>query len=424
MSADQTNESGAKATTCDITPGLGGCKSCLPRAEQQVNPLRESWWFKQLALLIGLQAAGLAFGLLLHTTAVGEIQFPQVGRSGHPVSAGNIPAGTAAVTTFAWVVAVQAIVCYLIFGRLYHRMREVSSSMSSALRRQGEELSRTREAVVIGLTHLAESRESEVEGHHERVGQLAGILARAASKRSEFAGEITPDFIRCIRSSAMLHDIGKVGIQDSILLKPGRLTVQERLQMEHHTRISSECLAKIESCLGDANFLGMAHRIALFHHERWDGTGYPASLHGDRIPLEARITAIADVYDALSSCRSYKNAYPHQVCIRMICESTGTQFDPRLVEVFLSIADQFSEISAPTLHSQAATIETDEPNHRPSQDPSDPSAASSDTMNLFGDTVDMAKDVVELCLEQAGEQIQPAADEESARVEEETTARS
>ncbi len=360
---------------------------------------------KQLALLVGLQAAGLAFGLLLHSTAVGEIQFPQAGSTGYPVTAGNIPAGTAAITTFAWVATVQAVVCYLIFGRLYHRMREHSSEMSSTIHRQNEELSRTREAVVVGLTHLAESRDGDVDRHHDRVGRLSELLARAASKRPEFAGQITPDFIRCIRISAMLHDIGKVGIQDAILLKPGRLTVSERLLMERHTRISSDCLARIESCLGDANFLGMAHRIALFHHERWDGTGYPASLYGDNIPLEARITAIADVYDALSSCRAYKKAYPHEVCIRLICESTGTQFDPRLIEVFLTIADQFTEVSSVAAQPAAAGVS--------SKDDALNSPEASDTVDLSGDTVDMTKDVIELCLEHAGQQAQSSFREEA-----------
>ena len=390
--------SGAETAACSVNPALGGCKSCLPRAERPTTTLRESWWLKQLALLVGLQAAGLAFGLLLHSTAVGEIRFPQAGSNGYPVTAGNLPAGTVAVTTFAWVATVQAIVCYLIFGRLYHRMREHSSEMSSTIHRQNEVLSRTREAVVVGMTHLAESRDGDVDGHHDRVGQLAELLAQAASKRPEFADQITPDFIRCIRISAMLHDIGKVGLQDAILLKPGRLTVRERLLMERHTRISSDCLARVESCLGDANFLGMAHRIALFHHERWDGTGYPASLYGDNIPLEARITAIADVYDALSSCRAYKKAYPHEVCIRLICESTGTQFDPRLIEVFLEVADQFAEVSA----AARPTAATAEPSRRKLDELRESNAASSETVDLSGDTVDMSNDIVELCLEQAG----------------------
>ena len=415
--ADQPGDTGMEAKTSSINPSLGRYESGLPHPERPPAPIRESWWLKQLALLIALQAAGLAFGLLLHSTALGGIQFPQAGDKGYPVTAGNLPPGTAAVTTFAWVATVQAIACYLIFGRLYHRMRQHSSEMSSTIHRQNEELSRTREAMVVGLSHLASTCDGDGDGHHDRVGQLAELLAQAASKRPEFAGQITPDFIRCIRISAMLHDIGKVGIQDAILLKPGRLTARERLLMERHTRISSDCLTRIESCLGDANFLGMAHRIALFHHERWDGTGYPASLYRDNIPLEARITAIADVYDALSSSRSYKKAYPHEVCVRLICESTGTQFDPRLIEVFLSVAGQFAELSVPDSDPLPATAETIAPSHQQSNESSEPAAASDNMVDLSSDTADMTDDVFELCLKQAGEQTQPTAVEESANAE-------
>ncbi len=379
--------------------------------------LRESWWMKQLAVLIGLQAGGLALGLFLHSTAVSDGQLPLAGNTGQPVSAGDLPAGAATVTTFAWVAAVQAIICYLVFGRLYHRMREHSAQMESVFRRQDDDLSRTREAIVVGMTHLAESRDGDGDGHHDRVGRLSELLARAAAQRPEFADQITPEFIRCIRVSAMLHDIGKVGIQDAVLLKPGRLTVQERRQMEQHTRISSECLARVESCLGDANFLEMAHRIALFHHERWDGTGYPASLYGDKIPLEARITAIADVYDALSSQRAYKKAYPHEVCIRLICESTGTQFDPRLIEVFLSIADQFESISSAPVEAAVQSASPTAASRVTTQQPASTSETvdpSGNTVDLSGETVDMAADVLELCLANTDRDAQPGTSNESS----------
>ncbi|MBI1311590.1 HD domain-containing protein [bacterium] len=225
-----------------------------------MRALRESWWMKQLGLLVLLQAGSLAFGLLLHSTAVGQIQFPRPDIGGNPLSAGTLPVGSAAVTTFVWIATLQAVFCYLVFGRLYHRMREHSAEMNSFVLRKDDELSRTREAIVVGMSQLAETREGDSDGHHSRVGQFSELLARAAAQHPEFADQITPDFIRCIRASAMLHDIGKVGVQDSILMKPGKLTVAERRVMEHHTRISSQCLGRMEACLGDANFLQMAHR--------------------------------------------------------------------------------------------------------------------------------------------------------------------
>ena len=154
--------------------------------------------------------------------------------------------------------------------------------------------------------------------------------------------------MRLIQISSALHDIGKVGIEDSILQKPGRLTDDERRRMQKHTAISSRCLNRIEACLGDANFLQMAHQIALFHHEWWDGSGYPTGLFGNQIPLAARIVAVADVYDALSARRVYKvykSAYPHEDCVAIIEAGSGTQFDPRLVEVFLGVQAKFAAIA-------------------------------------------------------------------------------
>jgi len=116
--------------------------------------------------------------------------------------------------------------------------------------------------------------------------------------------------------------------------------------MQRHTRISSSCLQEIETCLGDANFLQMAHEVALFHHERWDGSGYPTGLAGEQIPLAARIVSIVDVYDALAAKRPYKEPYEHDRCVAIITAGKGSQFDPRLVEVFLAIQDEFRLLTA------------------------------------------------------------------------------
>jgi response regulator RpfG family c-di-GMP phosphodiesterase len=160
-----------------------------------------------------------------------------------------------------------------------------------------------------------------------------------------YRDQITPAFIRLIGISSALHDIGKVGVEDQILLKPGALSDDERLRMQLHTRLGSDCIQEIETQLGTLNFLQMAREIALYHHERWDGRGYPTGLAGEAIPLAARIVAIADVYDALSVRRVYKTAMPHQQCVDIIRREAGKQFDPALVEVFLSIADEFAEIA-------------------------------------------------------------------------------
>jgi putative two-component system response regulator len=183
--------------------------------------------------------------------------------------------------------------------------------------------------------------------HPSRINiRYAEKLARTASQHPEFSGLISAGLIEKIRPSAALHDIGKVGIEDSILQKPGRLTDDERRRMQAHTRISGECLLQIQQCLGDSNFLTLAHEIAVFHHERWDGSGYPSKLAGEAIPLSARIVAIADVYDALSARRVYKDAYAHERCVGIIRSEFGKHFDPRLVDVFLEVELKFAQVAA------------------------------------------------------------------------------
>jgi HD-GYP domain-containing protein (c-di-GMP phosphodiesterase class II) len=135
-----------------------------------------------------------------------------------------------------------------------------------------------------------------------------------------------------------------VGIESSILTKPGELNVEERLQMQLHSNVGGDCIRNIERRLGSSNFLRMAREIAMCHHERWDGTGYPDGLAGEEIPLAARIVAVADVYDALATKRVYKPASPHEKCVAIIREGAGRQFDPDIVEVFLKIESQFREI--------------------------------------------------------------------------------
>ncbi|MBC7816346.1 MAG: HD domain-containing protein [Planctomycetaceae bacterium] len=203
----------------------------------------------------------------------------------------------------------------------------------------------TQQAVMFGLAHLAECRDPATGQHLRRMKHLARELAEAVHQHPKFQAAVTLDFLKQIEISAMLHDIGKVGISDEILLKPGKLTPDERREIEQHPLISSQCLRRIEEKLGPANFLQMAHEIALYHHERWDGRGYPFGRRGDAIPLSARIVAIADVYDALVSERVYKPAFPHEKCVAMIREGAGSQFDPDLVEIFLSIECRFADVS-------------------------------------------------------------------------------
>ena len=248
------------------------------------------------------------------------------------------------VTTLVWTTALMGICGYMATGRFCDEVDlERSKAMMEALR-QRQNLVRTRDAVIFGLAKLTESRDPETGDHLDRISMYATTLATALMNHPDFKDTVTPSFVRLIGISAALHDIGKVGVEDKILLKPGKLTACERAMMEDHSRIGAECLSEIERRLGRSNFLQMARDIAFSHHERWDGSGYPKGLRGEQIPLAARIVAIADVYDALVSRRVYKEPYPHDRCVATICEGSGTQFDSRIVETWLKVANRFRDI--------------------------------------------------------------------------------
>lgn len=247
--------------------------------------------------------------------------------------------------TLLWTAVLMGAILFMIItytqqNRSRHQVQPEVEALKHA-----QSLVRTQETVIFGLAQLADSRDSEVGGHLERIASYSSALATALRRRPEFRDEITTGFLQLIGISASLHDIGKVGIEDSILRKRGTLTSDERIRMQCHTEIGDACLKEIERRLGSTNFLQMAREIASAHHERWDGTGYPRGLAGEQIPLSARIVALADVYDALVCRRVYKEALPHEQCVATIAEASGTQFDPRIVEVFLEIEDQFRRIS-------------------------------------------------------------------------------
>lgn len=202
----------------------------------------------------------------------------------------------------------------------------------------------TRDVAIFALAKLAESRDPETGSHLERVRSYSRALAERLREHDVYSDQINYEFIKLIYLTSPLHDIGKVGIPDRILLKPGRLNDQEFEAMKLHTVVGAETLGALARQFPDASFLKMAHEIAMSHHERWDGTGYPHKLKGEDIPLAARIVAIADVYDALISKRVYKSAFSHTVARDMIVEEAGNHFDPKLVEIFAQYETDFEEI--------------------------------------------------------------------------------
>jgi response regulator RpfG family c-di-GMP phosphodiesterase len=190
--------------------------------------------------------------------------------------------------------------------------------------------------VISSFADLLEYRDNETGGHVVRTSQIVGILGVNLVLKSVFSSEVLSfETTDIMAKAAPLHDVGKVGIHDSILLKPGRLTVSEFEEMKQHTTIGGRILKQLLDKMPSQRYLDYAQRIALNHHERWDGSGYPGHRGGDDIPLEARIMSVADVYDALVSDRVYRKAMPREEAIALIKDGSGTQFDPRIIEVFL-----------------------------------------------------------------------------------------
>jgi putative two-component system response regulator len=200
------------------------------------------------------------------------------------------------------------------------------------------------------LAHLAETRDLETGKHLRRVQEYIRLLAEQLRSHPRFAAHYTELLnvrsINLIAQSAPLHDIGKVGIPDAILLKPGKLTVEEFEIMKTHTTIGYDALVRAEALLPTQNsFLQCAKEIALSHQEKWDGSGYPQGLKGDEIPISARLMAVADVYDALISRRYYKDGMAHEVAVDIIAKGAGQHFDPDIAAAFLEILPKIKQIA-------------------------------------------------------------------------------
>lgn len=212
----------------------------------------------------------------------------------------------------------------------------------------------TRDVAIFAMAKLAESRDPETGAHLERVMSYARVLAQQLPAMGHFGDQIDAEYIRLLYSTTPLHDIGKVGIPDVVLLQPGRLSDREFEIMKTHTTIGAQTLEAALARFPKTRFLHIARDIALTHHERWDGSGYPLRLKGDDIPLCGRIVALADVYDALTSRRVYKDAFGHDIARGIILDSAGKHFDPRVVDAFLAVEHTFSSIRDAYRQSAAA----------------------------------------------------------------------
>ncbi len=199
------------------------------------------------------------------------------------------------------------------------------------------------DAISVSIAELVECRDVTTGGHLKNTTAYFKILLEEVISREEYRGRIPKEDVRDLIRSAPLHDIGKIGINDEILRKASALDYNEFEYMKTHTILAKETFDKIMKETGETRFLTLARDLAYCHHERWDGTGYPNGLKGEEIPFYARILAIADVYDALTSHRTYKKAFTHRDALEIIRQGKGTLFDPELVEVFAGINDKFEQ---------------------------------------------------------------------------------
>ena len=225
-------------------------------------------------------------------------------------------------------------------------LRDKSEYLEKEVARRTREITVIQDVTMVALGSLAETRDNETGNHIRRTQHYVRLLAVELKDHPRFTRYLSAETTELIYKSAPLHDIGKVGIPDSILLKPGKLTVEEFEVMKGHTVLGRDSILAAEKLLDSpTSFLSIAREIAWSHHEKWDGTGYPRGLAGEDIPVPGRLMAVADVYDALISRRVYKPAIPHEKAVSMIRDGSGAHFDPDVVTAFLQISSHLAEIA-------------------------------------------------------------------------------
>ncbi|SEK17292.1 putative two-component system response regulator [Variovorax sp. OK605] len=233
-------------------------------------------------------------------------------------------------------------------------LHDRNAYLEEEVSRRTREVVAVQDATITMMASLAETRDSETGNHIRRTQLYVKALAEHLREHPRFAHYLSPRQIETLYKSAPLHDIGKIGIPDRILLNPGRLTPEEFEVMKTHTTIGRDAIASAQASLGvTAEFLVCAKEIAYGHQEKWDGSGYPQGLSGDEIPISARLMAVADVYDALISRRVYKEGMPHERAVQIIHDGRGAHFDPDMVDAFLAIATRFRAIAEQHRDSEA-----------------------------------------------------------------------
>lgn len=225
-------------------------------------------------------------------------------------------------------------------------LRDQNSFLEREVARRVREISAVQDITIYAMATLAETRDNETGNHIRRTQNYVITLATKLAEFPKYAVQLPRQDIELLYKSAPLHDIGKIGIPDRILLKPGRLTPEEFEIMKTHAAIGKDSIQAAEQLVGmPDSFLRFAKEIAGSHHEKWDGSGYPDGLAGEAIPLSARLMALADVYDALISKRVYKEAFSHEVARNLIVQGRGTHFDPAVIDAFIALEQDFIDIA-------------------------------------------------------------------------------
>ncbi len=230
-----------------------------------------------------------------------------------------------------------------LYNALIKTLKE-EKKQSDILNEKNEKINEMQRSLISALAELVESRDNDTGQHIKKTAKYVNIIAKKMQERDYYKTSLTDDFIENITYAAPLHDIGKIQVSDMILLKPGKLTDEEFEEMKMHTIYGGQILEHICDIMPDISYIKEARFMAEYHHEKWDGNGYPHNLKGESIPLSARIMAVADVFDALVSERVYKKAFTFEKAVEIITEESGKQFDPLVVDAFTKSLDEIKKV--------------------------------------------------------------------------------
>ena len=225
--------------------------------------------------------------------------------------------------------------------KLHLEITEYKNDLEEKVREKTELIEHLQDVMMLAIAELVECRDENTGGHIKRTANYMKILLDEIVKSGLYSDILTSDYVRDIIRSAPLHDVGKIGINDATLLKAGRLDDAEFEYMKNHAELGGQTIQRMINETNVESFLYIAKDMAHYHHEKWDGSGYPRGLKGEEIPISARIMAIVDVYDALTTKRPYKEAFSHEKALEIILEGKGKSFDPKIIEIFEKIHHKF-----------------------------------------------------------------------------------